>query len=170
MFGIDGEDFDAAAAGFGDEEGTGDDEGFFVGQGEGFTGLNGGEDGREPGGADDGGEDDIDVVALDQFNGPGGSAEDFGAQAAGFLADDAVGRFVGDGDDFGFEMPDLFDEFFGLFVGAEGDDFVGSAEMLDDVQRVGADGTGGTEDGDSFAQGKQLYLATVYRQGLVQGR
>src|SRR5687768_9699344 len=56
VFGVDGEDGDVVFSGEGDEEGAGDDEGFLVGQGDGFASFDGGEDGGEAGGPDYGGE------------------------------------------------------------------------------------------------------------------
>jgi hypothetical protein len=69
---------DAAFAGFGDDQGAGDDERFFVGQGEAFAGADSGQRRWETGGADDGGHHHIHGSSPEtKINQAGGAGEKF---------------------------------------------------------------------------------------------
>ena len=129
------------------DDGPGCDEGFFVGEGDDLAGLEGGEGGPEAAEADHGADDDVYVVHADQVAEAIHASPDFDAVGleglvdlcvAGFVADDDVGRVKFDG---------LLDEQVRAAAGGEEDDFEEVAVLPDDVQRLGADGSGGSEDG-----------------------
>jgi len=147
VFGVDGQDDAAVFARGLRDDGAGGDEGFFVGEGDDFAGLEGGEGGPEAAEADHRADDDVDAVHSDEVAEAVDACPDFDAVGlegfvdgfvAGFVADDDVGRVKLDG---------LPDQQVGAAAGGEEDDLEQVAVLPDDVQRLGADGSGGSEDG-----------------------
>jgi hypothetical protein len=120
MLAIDGEDFDAVFAGFGHDDFAGHDEDFLGGDGDVFAGADRGEGGLEPGGANDGDEDDVGGGEGGEFDEAFVAAADFGAgtelffEGGGFF--DAL-----DADGCGFVFARLLDEEFGVVAGGEAD-------------------------------------------------
>ena len=65
VFAVDGQQLGMAACGQVHDQGTGHDQGFLVGHGDGFAGFQGGPGAFQPGGADDGADHHVDVRVGD---------------------------------------------------------------------------------------------------------
>ena len=124
------------------------DEGLLVGKGDGLPRFDGIHGGQEPGDADDGVEDRVRVRVGGTFTDPADAGQYFRVRVGD--ADPEVGsrRFVEKSDLVRVELPDLL--FHGLHTGAGGQGADTDAVLAGDVQALGADGTGGTEDGEVF--------------------
>ena len=147
VLGVDGQDGAAVLArGLGDD-GAGGHEGLFVGQGHHLAGPQGCQGGPQAAEPDHRAHDDVHAVHPDQVAEAVDAGPDLGPArlqdvceglVAGFVADDDVGRVKLDG---------LLREQVYAAAGGEEDDLEQVAVLADDVQRLGADGSRGSEDG-----------------------
>ena len=146
VFGVDRQDGAAVFARGLRDDGAGGHEGLFVGEGHDLAGPEGGEGGPQAAEPDHGADDDVHAVHADQVAeavdagpdlGPAGLQDVCEGLVAGFVADDDVGRVKLDG---------LLGEQVHAAAGGEEDDLEQVAVLADDVQRLGADGSGGSED------------------------
>ena len=110
VFAIDGEDGGAFFEGEARDVGSSHDEGFFVGQGDGFSGFDGADRWAEACKADHGGQHHIDFLALNDFGDGGLSGIDFHGEVGEGIGDLAVFAFIGDDDAVGEEFAGLTDE------------------------------------------------------------
>ena len=151
VFGVDGEELAAGAPGEGDDEVAGGDEGFFVGERDVVSAIDGGEGGGQACDADDGGDDEVGVGVLDELERGVGAVE--AGDARGQVGAVAFAeRGVGD-----VEASGLLGEEAGVSAGGEADDFeacgTGAVEVVDDFEGVDADGPGGAQDDHAAGAG-----------------
>ena len=148
VFRVDGDDL-AGGGGFGDKRAPGD-EGFFIGKGEGSTDFDGGHGGGEPEGSDQRVEDGIAGDGFHQVGGGGGAGADGTAEGGG----DSFGRLgVGDGNVVGVEPQGLglVDDELGVSAGGRDSDDVEFVGVVgDDLECLGANGSGAAEDNYVF--------------------
>ena len=145
---VDGQDLHAVFLRRRSDQLAAGDEGLLVGKGDGLPRFDGIHGGQEPGDADDGVEDRVRVRVGGTFTDPADAGQYFRVRVGD--ADPEVGsrRFVEKSDLVRVELPDLL--FHGLHTGAGGQGADTDAVLAGDVQALGADGTGGTEDGEVF--------------------
>src|SRR2546428_588680 len=127
-----------------------------------LPGRDRGERGHEPGAADDGRDDEISLRQRGSLPEPIRPAQDRRLQALAPRAQALRGGLVGHGDDGRGERPDLLFELVHVAVGREADRLELLGEFADDVQGVGADGAGGTQDDDPL---HALFLRKVASRG-----
>ena len=134
---------------FGHKKGPGADEAFLVGECQTGAVCERAQAGFESGGADDGGHGPVGgaVGGFEQGRSTGGGL-DAGAREAGAKIFEAV--FVGGDGDLGLERDGVFGELRGVAAASQGDGAVLIGSARDQVDRVLADGTGSTENGDAF--------------------
>ena len=148
MLRVDREDGRSVLAGQRHHEASCGHKGFLIGQGDGLAGLDGGDGGLQPAESDHRGEHDVDLRVLEQF------AD--GVDAGKYLYIkwiESSGHFVVEvrvADDHarGVETAGLLDEQPAVVVGGEEFHLEAVFVLTDYVEGLGADRTGGAEDGN----------------------
>ncbi len=151
VLGVDGEQREVFGTGGGGEEFAGGDHGLLVGEADGFSCEDGGVGGFEPGNADDGRDDEIDLREGGHADGSGGAVDDFDAgDAGGFEAGGEVsGEFFGrHGDDGRAPAAGLLEGEVEVAASGERGNGETLGEAFDDAEGALADGTGRAEDGN----------------------
>src|SRR5881296_2403122 len=145
---VHGEDPDAALAGLLLHEAPRHHHRLLVRQGDELAGLDRPERGHEPGAADDGRDDKIGLRQRGGLREPIRPVQDRRLEAFAPRAQALRGGRIRHGDDGRGKRPDLFFELVHVIAGREADRLELLREFADDVQGVGPDGPGGTQDDD----------------------
>ncbi len=147
MLGVDGQQVHMVLAHQLEDELTGHDECLLVGQADLLVGLDGVDGGLETGEAHHGGEHHVDGRSLDHL------VERLLARVdldVGTVGEERLQRFVvgvvGDDHGGGVEAVGLLGQLLHAVVGRQAVHFIAVGVLTDDVERLGADGTGAAQD------------------------